>query len=170
MILRKVQDEDISGLSEFAARTFYQAYGWYNTEENMKNYVEKYFSKENLCKEIREPETEIYILTEDEKIKGYVKSGRQNNLEILKDYSHMEIERIYVDNSDQRNGFGKTMLDFIIQKAKEKNSQFLWLGVWQKNEKAIAFYSKNGFKIIGTTTFILGDDDQDDFIMARELI
>lgn len=170
MILRKVKNEDIPELSEFAVRTFYQAYGWYNTDENMKSYVAKYFSKENLFDEINDTETGFYILTEDGKLKGYVKSGRQNNLDILNNYPHLEIERIYVDNSDQRNGIGKKMLDFIIQKAKEKNIKYVWLGVWQKNEKAINFYKKNGFKIIGTTTFTLGDDDQDDFIMALEII
>lgn len=169
MIIRKAEIKDILKLSDLATRTFYQAYDWYNTPENMRNYVLNYFSKKNLEAEISDPETAYYLAEENEELVGYFKLGRQNNQALLNQNSHSEIERIYVDEKLQRGGIGKQMLDKIISLAKERKNEYIWLGVWQKNEKAIAFYKKNGFEILGITTFVLGDDPQDDFVMGMRI-
>lgn len=168
-MIRPASVTDIPELSDFASRTFYQAYGWYNTEKNMREYVEKYFSINQLKEELSD-ESIIYLIEENQgKIEGYLKLGRKNKPPGINHVSCSEIERIYVDEYLQRKGTGKKLLNAAIRIVSERKDEILWLGVWQKNEKAIAFYLKNGFKITGTTKFILGDDEQDDFIMMLDL-
>ena len=81
----------------------------------------------------------------------------------------LEIERIYVKNQFQKHGFGKLLLDKAIENAKERNKQKIWLGVWEKNENAIAFYKKMGFVQTGAHSFYMGDEEQTDFIMSKTL-
>lgn len=168
MIIRPAKNTDIEGLSHFATKAFYDAYEWYNTVENMKNYVNDYFSIEKLTDEISDTDTVYLIAEENEKIIGYAKIGKMNNHPELKT-SHSEIERIYVDSNLQRKGIGWKLIEEIIKIARQRGNEFIWLGVWQKNDKAVNFYKKSGFEIFGITQFRLGDDLQDDFMMRMKI-
>ena len=81
--------------------------------------------------------------------------------------SSLEIERIYLTEEAQGKGIGKLLMDFSIAEAKRRNLLCLWLGVWEKNEKAIAFYKSYGFEVFADHPFKLGDDSQKDLLMKR---
>lgn len=81
----------------------------------------------------------------------------------------MELERIYVLQGFQGNNIGKKLLYFTINQAKQKKLDYVWLGVWDKNLRAIAFYKRNGFEISGSHPFYLGSDQQTDLIMKLNL-
>ena len=169
MIIRRAKESDLNELSVFATQAFYDAYDWYNTSENMRDYVKKYFSTANLLSEFKQTDTVFLIALDDyQKIIGYAKMGKGNNNSELKE-SHSEIERIYVKTKLQRAGIGQKLIDEIILITQQRNQKIIWLGVWQKNEKAVNFYNKFGFEIFGTTTFVLGNDPQDDFMMKLVL-
>jgi ribosomal protein S18 acetylase RimI-like enzyme len=169
MIIRQAIESDLNELSHFATQAFYDAYDWYNTAENMRDYVKKYFSKENLLSEFNQTDTVFLVALDDhQKIIGYAKIGKGNNNSDLNE-SHSEIERIYVDTKLQRAGIGQKLIDEIIHITQQRNQKIIWLGVWQKNEKAVNFYKKIGFEIFGTTTFVLGNDPQDDYMMKLVL-
>jgi ribosomal protein S18 acetylase RimI-like enzyme len=169
MIIRRAKESDLDELSVFTTQAFYDAYDWYNTAENMSDYVKKYFSKENLWFELNQTDSVFLIALDDyQKIIGYAKMGKGNNNSDLKE-SHSEIERIYVNTKLQRTGIGQKLIEEIILITQKRNQKIIWLGVWQKNEKAINFYKKIGFEIFGTTTFVLGNDPQDDFMMKLVL-
>lgn len=74
----------------------------------------------------------------------------------------MELERIYVLSPYQGQGVGAKALNFVLQLAKRTNKTYVWLGVWEKNEAAIRFYEKWGFKKIGTHPYDIGNDRQTD--------
>ena len=169
MIIRRAKESDLNELSVFATQTFYDAYDWYNTAENMQDYAKKYFSTANLLSEFKQTDSVFLIALDDyQKIIGYAKMGKGNNNSDLKE-SHSEIERIYVKTKLQRAGIGQKLIDEIILITQKRNQKIIWLGVWQKNEKAVNFYKKIGFEIFGTTTFVLGNDPQDDFMMKLVL-
>ena len=169
MIIRRAKESDLNELSVFATQAFYDAYDWYNTAENMRDYVKKYFSTANLLSEFKQTDTVFLIALDDyQKIISYAKMGKGNNNSELKE-SHSEIERIYVKTKLQRAGIGQKLIDEIILITQQRNQKIIWLGVWQKNEKAVNFYKKIGFEIFGTTTFVLGNDPQDDFMMKLVL-
>lgn len=81
----------------------------------------------------------------------------------------MEIARIYALQSYIGKGVGSALMKKCIDQACELNKEIIWLGVWEKNQKAIHFYRKWGFEKFGTHIFILGDDPQTDWLMKKEL-
>ena len=82
----------------------------------------------------------------------------------------LEVERIYIKNTYQKHGLGKRLIHKAIEIAMELNKKNIWLGVWEKNVNAIAFYEKMGFVKTGTHSFYMGDEEQTDYIMLKTLI
>lgn len=86
------------------------------------------------------------------------------------DHESLEIERIYIKSKFQKHGLGKYLLNKVMEIAMERDKKIIWLGVWEKNENAIAFYKKMGFVQTGAHSFNMGDEVQIDFIMTKTLI
>ncbi|HAB95527.1 MAG TPA: GNAT family N-acetyltransferase, partial [Enterococcus sp.] len=78
-------------------------------------------------------------------------------------------ERIYIKKEHKRRGYGKTLLLFAQETAKELQKKSIWLGVWEFNDNALAFYHTMGFERVGSHSFFMGDDEQTDFLMLKEL-
>ena len=106
----------------------------------------------------------------DENIAGYLKLNEASSQTDINDSDSLEIERIYVVSEYQGTGLGDFLIEKAIQKAIERNKKYAWLGVWEKNQKAIRFYQKNGFYEIGTHLFCMGNDEQTDYIMRKDLM
>ncbi|MCB0820060.1 MAG: GNAT family N-acetyltransferase, partial [Bacteroidetes bacterium] len=81
----------------------------------------------------------------------------------------LEIERVYVLKEFHGMHVGRKLLEKAIELANSQNSEFVWLGVWEKNHKAIRFYEKNGFKPFDKHIFRLGEDEQTDIMMKLDL-
>ena len=88
----------------------------------------------------------------------------------VNDSDALEIERIYVAGEFQNKGLDRYLVDQAVHIAAERKKKYIWLGVWNKNEKAIHFYEKNGFYKIGTHIFIIGEDAQTDYIMRKDVM
>jgi ribosomal protein S18 acetylase RimI-like enzyme len=80
----------------------------------------------------------------------------------------LEISRIYCLEKFQGKGVGKSLMQEAIMDANRKQLKWVWLGVWKENAKAISFYRSFGFNTFGTTNFLLGNDWQEDWLMARK--
>ncbi|HTE12726.1 MAG TPA: GNAT family N-acetyltransferase, partial [Chitinophagaceae bacterium] len=85
----------------------------------------------------------------------------------LEDAEAIEIGRIYAVQKTIGLGVGKALMQACIGIAKEKNKQLIWLGVWERNQRAISFYSKFGFEKFGEHDFVLGNDVQTDWLMKK---
>jgi ribosomal protein S18 acetylase RimI-like enzyme len=83
----------------------------------------------------------------------------------LNDNTALEIERIYVTQAYQGKKVGQKLYEKAIQVAKDREVEYIWLGVWEENHKAIRFYTKNGFTAFDKHIFKLGDDVQTDIMM-----
>ena len=169
MEIVKATVQHLDELLEFARDNFLLTYGHMNTKDNMRDYLQTTFSYKSFQYEFLDPESDFYVILLGNKIIGYYKSNvgdaqTEDNLP-----NSLELERVYVTDSLKGQGLGRKMIDHAIAQAKSKNLDFIWLGVWEKNQKAIAFYEKMGFKSIGTHVFQLGDDAQTDLIMKLEL-
>jgi diamine N-acetyltransferase len=86
-----------------------------------------------------------------------------------KDKNSLEIERIYVLKEYHGKKVGQVLYDCALKIAKEKQIEFVWLGVWEKNPRAISFYTKNGFEAFDKHVFVLGTDEQTDIMMKLTL-
>ncbi|HMG14268.1 MAG TPA: GNAT family N-acetyltransferase [Saprospiraceae bacterium] len=165
LLMRRITDADIDELRKLAIDSFIETYSWANTEENMQLYVDKYFSVNQLREEINYHTSQFYFALLENKAIGYIKLNFGQAQTDIKEDNNLELERIYVLKDFQANRVGYELMQKAIQIADEYKKDYLWLGVWEKNEKAIKFYEKNGFIPFAHHPFMLGDELQSDILM-----
>ena len=165
----KVTLDNLDQLQKIGRQTFYETFSTGNTEENMMKYLEEGFSAEKLITELNDSNAEFYFATLDEIVIGYLKLNFEQSQTELKDDKGIEIERIYVLKDFHGKSVGQLLYDKAIDVAKQKNSDFVWLGVWEENPRAINFYKKNGFVEFDKHIFKLGNDEQTDIMMKLKL-
>lgn len=135
----------------------------------MKSYLEKAFNSKQLEKELSNTYSQFFFIYFNNEVAGYLKvNTNEAQSEDMGDES-LEIERIYIKNNFQKHGLGKYLLNKAIEIAMERNKKKIWLGVWEKNENAIAFYKKMEFVHTNSHSFYMGDEEQTDFIMIKIL-
>ena len=156
-------------LSEFSATAFSDAYAHANTAEDMQQYIAEHFTEEEIGKEINTKNTFIFLVMLDDKIVGYAKLGTSTSPALLNGKPAIEIERLYVDKKLQSQKIGAALIEQLVHFSKMQRKKIIWLGVWKKNLRAIAFYEREGFVKFGETIFTLGRDLQEDFLMKKEL-
>ena len=161
--------KDIEKLQDIGRQTFYETFAEGNTEENMQKYLEEGFSNQKLHNELSDPHSEFYLALLDTRVVGYLKVNSGQAQTELKDSKSLEIERIYVLKEFHGRQVGQLLYDKAIEIAKLGNVSYVWLGVWEKNPRAIQFYKKNGFVEFDKHIFKLGDDEQTDFMMRLDL-
>ena len=167
--IKMATNADAELIADMSRKTFYETFVSQNTKENMDKFMNESFTKEALMKEVGEPGN-IFLLAYDEKEPaGYVRMRENNNPPDLGNRNSIEIARIYAATNAIGKGVGKTLMQKCIEIAQEKKKDVLWLGVWEKNNRAIDFYIKWGFEKFSTHIFMLGDDPQTDWLMKKEL-
>lgn len=140
-----------------------------NTLENMEAYLDKAYDPEKLRNELSDTNALFYFLYQDHQLAGYLKLNEAPAQTEIHDDASLEVERIYVSKTFQGQGLGHYLMDTAIAAAIRRKKQYVWLGVWEKNEKALHFYKQHGFYRIGAHTFVVGDDEQTDFLMRKDL-
>lgn len=135
----------------------------------MRKYLDEELSQSKLEVEIDTPGSEFYFIYRSNQMVGYLKVNFGNAQTVSYGDGSLEIERIYIQKEHHGTGAAKALLDWAIGIAREREAEYLWLGVWEKNPRAIRFYSKYGFKAFGSHVFKLGDDEQTDILMKRQL-
>lgn len=156
-------------LQSLSRQTFSEAFSSGNTEKNLRLYLDKEFSEEKLMQEHSNPNSEFYFVQLNNKFIGYLKINFGSAQTELKEKNGMEVERIYVLKEFYGKQAGQILFDKALEIAKEKKMDYLWLGVWEKNLRAIRFYEKNGFIQFGTHGFRVGEEEQTDILMKRAL-
>jgi ribosomal protein S18 acetylase RimI-like enzyme len=156
-------------LQKIGRQTFEETFSESNSEENMKNYLEEGFSKEKLTAELEDKNSEFYFAILNEEVIGYLKVNFGASQTELKDSKALEIERIYVSKEFHGKSVGQLLYDKAIEIAKLKSVEYVWLGVWEENLRAISFYKKNSFVEFDKHIFKLGNDEQTDIMMKRKL-
>lgn len=167
--IRKCTMEDFDTLRELSIKTYYETFAHLNTPEDMQAYLDEAFEVNKLCNELNSPNSDFFFLFFNNALAGYLKLNEAPSQTDINDSSALEIERIYVASEFQGEGLGRYLMEQAIAIATERKKKYAWLGVWEKNEKAIRFYKKSGFYEIGTHTFVMGEDVQTDYIMRRDL-
>lgn len=162
---KKAGIEDLEEVQKLAMETFYAAFASLNTEGNMKFYMDRAFSKEQLGQELTEANSIFLLAQIGGKTAGYLKLNLGPAQTDLQDPEALEIQRIYVHPDYQNLKLGEQMVRKAISVAHERNLKYIWLGVWEKNLRAIRFYERQGFIQIGQHPFPFGDDLQTDLIM-----
>ena len=169
MHIRYGTPNDAKMLSELGAETFYDTFAKDNTPENIDAYLKKSFSPEIQFKELSEPDI-IFIIVESEGTAiGYAQLIMNSKDKAIHRTKPLEIRRIYASQEYLGKGVGKALMEATISEAGQRGCDCVWLGVWEKNQRAIDFYKKWGFREVGTHIFSVGEDPQNDFVMELAL-
>jgi diamine N-acetyltransferase len=161
--------DDLVTLQEISYVTFDETFKEQNSPENMKAYLDKAFNLKQLEKELRNTSSEFFFVYFNDELAGYLKVNINGAQSEDMGSEALEVERIYIKSDFQKHGLGKYLFNKAVDLAQENNKSKIWLGVWEKNENAIAFYKRLGFVESGSHPFYMGDEEQIDIIMALEI-
>lgn len=167
--ITQVKQDDIAQLQLIGKQTFQETFSDKNYEEDMQKYLREAFSLTKLTNEIQDKNTLFYFAILHNKVIGYLKLNYGKSQTELKDNKAVEIERIYVLKEFHGKNVGQLLYEKAIELAKAKNKEYVWLGVWEENPRAINFYKKNGFEAFDKHIFKLGNDEQTDIMMKLKL-
>lgn len=169
MEIIRVTLTEIDGLQKIGRQTFHETFASANTEENMSKYLDEGFSIGKLTAELNDKNAEFYFAYLNNTVAGYLKINTGQSQTELKGEKSVEIERIYVLKEFQGRNVGQSLYHKALSIARREKAQYVWLGVWEQNQKAINFYRKNGFVEFDKHIFRLGDDNQTDIMMKLTL-
>lgn len=167
--ITKATLNDISKLQEIGKQTFSETFAEVNSEENMAKYLKESFSPEKLVLELKNESSHFYLAELNKKTIGYLKLNTGEAQTEKQEKNALEIERIYVAKEFHGKKVAQALYAQALQIAEEINASYIWLGVWEKNFRAVSFYTKNGFAQFDTHIFRLGNDKQTDLMMKKIL-
>lgn len=169
IIINKASAEDVEIVQSLGRQTFSETFAENNTEEAMKKYLEESFNTEKIKSELNNPDSFFYIAWEEDNPVGYLKVNSGKAQTELQDDTALEIERIYVKKSHHGKKVGQLLYNQALETAEQLGKSYLWLGVWEKNLRALQFYRKNGFVEFDKHIFRLGEEEQTDLMMKKIL-
>lgn len=167
--IRRATESDADLLASLGATTFNESFAAQNTPENMTAYLAATFGPEKQQAELANPRNTFLIAENDGVAIGYAHLRSGKPPECVSDPKAIELVRLYVSSTFQGGGVGWRLMDACLTEARQAGRQTIWLGVWQQNTRAQAFYERWDFYIVGEHVFLLGDDRQTDWLMQRSL-
>ena len=160
---------EVDTLADISRKTFVTSFESQNNPDDFKVYVDAAFDRNKLLQEIANPHTFFHFVYQDAELVGYFKVNVEDAQTDIKTSDCVELERIYISEEYQGMGIGKWVLQEVKALAKKMRKEFLWLGVWEDNPKAIEFYERHGFSKFGTHPYFIGSDEQTDWLMRYDL-
>jgi len=154
-------------LAELGARTFQETFGPANTPEDMADYLSRSFSPSQQQTELNDPSTVFLIAQVGEEAVGYARLRQGPSPAQVRASNGVEIVRLYAIQERIGRGVGHALMQACLVQADSHGNDVIWLDVWEHNGRARAFYRKWGFEEVGTQPFQLGNDLQNDVLMAR---
>ncbi|HUE87366.1 MAG TPA: GNAT family N-acetyltransferase [Vicinamibacterales bacterium] len=169
-MIRRAGAAEAEALARFAERTFREAFEADNRPEDMDAYCATAFAPEIMRGYLSDPSvTTLVIVAEDGAFAAYAQLRPEAPGQDADLPQPFELWRFYVDKVHHGRGIAHQLMDATIAAARERGAGTLWLGVWERNTRAEAFYRKFGFVVVGSHTFVLGTDVQTDRLMARRI-
>lgn len=165
--IRMANRDDAELIADMSRTSFYEAFAKDNTKEDMDIFLNEQFTKDALMKEVKEEDGIFILAFADELPVGYARLRLHNQENKLAGENAIELARIYALPNAIGKGVGGALMQKCIDIALNLEKKILWLGVWEKNERAIAFYKRWGFEKFNEHAFLLGNDLQTDWLMRR---
>ena len=167
--IREVKPSEVLQLQGITRDTFIKAFAHQNKPSDIEMYVAEAFAIAQIQSEFDNPDSYHFFAENDSEIVGFVKLNLGSAQTETPFSNSLEIQRIYVIAKYQGLKIGEQLLQFVIDFAKRKKKDSIWLGVWEKNVRAISFYERNGFVAFSKHEFFVGKDQQFDIMMQLDL-
>lgn len=168
-VIRIATGSDARQLSRLAEATFRSTFGAVNTGEDMELHCRTSYSEAIQAGEIGNPRMVSLLCDGNGGLVGFAQLRWDEAPDCVSAQSPGEIQRLYVVDDWHGKGIAQELMDACIEALKARGSDVAWLGVWEHNPRAIAFYRKCGFVEVGDHVFPLGDDPQRDIVMTRSI-
>jgi ribosomal protein S18 acetylase RimI-like enzyme len=167
--VRRAADEDAGLLAALGAHTFRETFAADNTPEDMAAYLAASFSTEKQRAELADERSSSFIAEVDGEAAGYAQLRVGDAPACVKGPDAIELVRLYVSQQWHGRGVGEALMRACVEEARSAGRRTMWLGVWEHNGRAQAFYRRWGFRVVGEHIFQLGSDPQTDLLMERPL-
>jgi diamine N-acetyltransferase len=167
--IRRATTDDGQLIAELSANTFFDTFKDTCTGDDMREYIEKYFNEKQVLEELKNSDDFYFIAFAGGTAAGYIRMKEEkSDVDIISKHKGIELKRIYVLKEFHSKKIGAALMNFALEFAAENNYELIWLGVWEHNERAKAFYTKFGFKYSGAThPFPIGNTPQTDVWLYR---
>lgn len=169
VIVRIGRERDATALAELAARTFQDTFAADNRPEDMALHLSRAYGPPQQQRELADPDIVTLLADVDGQLAGYAQLRFAPPPDCVTGELPAELWRFYVDRPWHGRGVAQALMRRVEVEAYRRGARTLWLGVWERNPRARAFYLKTGFSDVGSQVFVVGTDPQTDRILVRPL-
>ena len=166
LTIRRGVPTDADALAEIAARLFVQTFGPDNTADDMQAHLTAAYGHNKQHRELTDPAMHTLLVHRHDQLIAFAQLRRGATPSCVTAAAPVEVYRFYVDPSAHGQGVAQTLMTAVRYVAREWHAQHLWLAVWERNPRAIAFYQKEGYRDVGAVDFHIGADIQSDRVMV----
>ena len=168
--IRRATDADARLLAELGARTFYDTFADDTKPDDMAAYLSASFGETIQAAELADADSTFFVAETDGAASGYAKLHAGEAEACVVGRKPVELARLYVLREWLGRGVGEALMRVCVEEARRAGHLTMWLGVWEHNTRAQAFYRKWDFRVVGEHVFRVGSDPQTDLIMERALV
>lgn len=167
--IRKATLSDLETIQKISTQTFIETFAAVNTPENIDNYIKDSLNTERLTAELNNLNSQFYIAYSNDEVVGYLKINFGDAQTESLNENALEVQRIYVLQNFHGKNIGQLLLEEVKKIAQTTCVEYIWLGVWEENYRALRFYTKNGFVVFDKHVFKMGNDEQTDLLMQLKI-
>ena len=167
--IRRAEASDAASLAEIAAQTFAETFAADNSPEDLSLHLRTSYSAELQRAEILDADVVTLLAFQEEELVGFAQVRRKAVPDCVRVDLPVELHRLYFVRRVHGQGLAAAMMTAARNAARELGGQHIWLGVWERNPRAIAFYVKSGFVKVGEHVFVVGSDRQTDWVFVSPL-
>ncbi|MBK7903093.1 MAG: GNAT family N-acetyltransferase [Proteobacteria bacterium] len=170
VVIRRGVVGDAAGLAAFAARTFAEAFGDATSADDLQAHAAATYRTDLQARELADPTVITLLALQDARIVAFAQV-RLNDAPppCVTMPDAVELQRFYADRSVRGTGLTSRLMELALDAARKLGGRYAWLGVWERNARAMAFYRKAGFDEIGFTHYMVGSDRQIDRVFLASL-
>ncbi len=165
--IRRATADDAAALAALAERTFRDTFAAQNSAQNMDHHCRTHYGADIQASEIARADHVTLVVEAAGALIAYAQLRLAAAPACVPGKHPGEIQRFYVDQPWHGQGIAQALMAACLQALTEQGCDTVWLGVWEHNPRAIAFYCRHGFNEVGEHCFALGDDPQRDILLAR---
>lgn len=151
--IQKATVADSELIARIGSETFLESHGHSASAKDIESFITKTYNKEAITTEFKNQNAHYYIILVNGKVAGFSKVEIDAVSPFVQETNITKLQRIYLLKEFYGQNLGAKLFDFNIEFSKKNNQKGIWLAVWVENNRAIKFYEKKGFKIVGDYDF-----------------
>ena len=168
-LLRPALPGDAPALAALAARAFRDTFASNYSKEDLQAFLDSAYAVPKIRRELEDPAYHCFVAERPQALVGYALLQNGAVEPGIDGPDPIELQRIYVLQETLGSGLGQALLEACVAKANALGRRTLWLGVWEHNPRAQAFYRRNGFVEVGAHTFKVGSVEDRDLLFQKSL-